>query len=422
VTNPLQQAVQWVLGLGAAAFLPVIILGVGVAFGMRPASALRSGLYIGIGFQGLNLVLGVLTGTMGPITRAMAAASGIKLDVLDAGWEMSSAAAWATPYAALVIPLGVVLNILLLRAKFTKTLNVDIWNYWHFLYASSLAYVITGNFLWGLFIALLYSAICLKVADWLSPIWQNYWDLQGTSCTTLGNTANIGAMSAFFGKIIDMIPGVNKVVITPAGIQEKFGVLGEPMFLGAIVGGGIAIIGRQKPDVVIKTAVAVSAVMVLMPRMVQLLMEGLRPIALAAQEKMKVSLKGQDVRIGMDVALGLGDPTVISTTLLMIPVKLLLAFILPGNRFFPLAGLASPYLPVFPSAFGKGNIWRSMIICTFITAITMYFGTWFAAESTAVIRWAGVKIPEGQLVAGAQGLHQAAVILVSRVLAPIFGK
>ena len=38
-----------------------------------------------------------------------------------------------------------------------------------------------------------------------------------------------------------------------------------------------------------------------------------------------------------------------------------LAFILPGNRFFPLAGLASPYLPVFPAAFGKGNIFRSVI-------------------------------------------------------------
>lgn len=366
--SQLLNAVRWVLNLGAATMLPIIILLVGLFFGMRPAAALRSGFFIGIGFQGLSLVLSLLTNTMKPITTALVQATGIQLDVLDVGWEMTSAAAWATPYAALVIPLGIALNVLLLRVNFVKTLNVDIWNYWHFLFASALAYVITGSFLWGLFIALLASVVTLKVADWLTPIWQKYWDLAGTSCTTMGNICNLRVMSAAFGKLIDVIPGLNKISITPAGIQEKAGALGEPMFLGAIVGGLVAALGKQKPAVILQTAAAISAVMVLMPRMVQLLMEGLRPIALAAQEKMKASLKGGgDVRIGMDVALGLGDPCVIATTLIMIPIKLLLAFILPGNRYLPLGSLASPYVPVFPSAFGKRNIFRSVLICTLIT-------------------------------------------------------
>lgn len=419
----LLKVVKWVLGLGAATLLPIIILGVGLLFGMKPARALRSGFFIGIGFQGLNLVISLLTTTLKPITDAMVSAAGIQLDVLDCGWEMTSAAAWATPYAALVVPLGLVLNVLLLRLKFTKTLNVDIWNYWHFLFASALAYVITGSFLWGLFVALAFSVVCLKAADWLAPIWQKYWDLEGTSCTTLGNTANLGVMSAVFNKILDFIPGINKVNITPEGIQKKAGALGEPMFLGAIVGGLIAAVARQTPDVILKTAVTVSAVMVLMPRMVQLLMEGLRPIALAAQEKMKASMKdGSSVMIGMDVALGLGDPCVISTTVIMIPIKLLLAFILPGNRYLPLASLASPYYPVFPSAFAKGNIFKAVLICTLITVVTMYLGTWFAVPSTEAVRWAGINLPEGQLVAGAYGIHQAIAIAVSKALAPVFGK
>jgi PTS system galactitol-specific IIC component len=420
--DSLFSAVQWVLNLGAGVMLPIIIFFVGLAFGMKASNAIRSGFLIGIGFQGLNLVLTLLTSTLRPITSAMVAATGVQLDVIDCGWEMTSAAAWATPYAAIVIPLGIALNLLLLKVKWTKTLNVDIWNYWHFLFASALAYVATGSFIWGLFIALALSAVTLKLADWMAPIWHEYWDLHGTSCTTLGNIGSTGVMSALFGKIIDIIPGINKINITPKGIQERAGILGEPMFLGGVMGALIAILGKQPADVVLKTGVTISAFMVLMPRMVQLLMEGLRPIALAAQETMKSRMKdGDEVMIGMDVALGLGDPCVISTTIIMIPIKLALAFILPGNRYLPLGGLASPYAPVFPSAFGKGNIFRSVLICTLITIVSMYLGTWFAAESTEAVRWAGMNLEEGTLVAGASGIHQAAMILLSRAVKPIFG-
>ncbi len=417
----LQNAVDFIFGLEAPTFLPVIIMGVGLIFGMKWQRALRSGFLIGIGFRGITLVLSILTTALRPVALGLSEGTGANLDVIGMGWEMTSTAAWATPYAALVVPLGILLNVVMLRMNWTKTLNVDIWNYWHFLFCSTLAYVITGSFVWGLFIALLASAVTLWVADWLSPVWQEYWDLYGTSCTTMGNTCSTGIQSWFFGALIEKIPVIRDIQISPEGIQQRFGTLGEPMFVGGIVGGVIAGLAKQPMNVVLQTVTSMAATLVLLPRMVQLLMEGLRPIALQAQDWARAHLGERQVLIGMDVALGLGDPTVIAAVIVLIPIKLVLALILPGNRFLPLASIASPYGPPFPAAFGKGNLFRAVLIGSLTTILGYYLTTWFAPESTAAIIWAGIPLEPGTKLGGAGGLHYLAVIMLSRLVAPLFG-
>lgn len=48
---------------------------------------------------------------------------------------------------------------------------------------------------------------------------------------------------------------------------------------------------------------------------------------------------GEDAEfnIGVDIALGVGDQATITCGAFMIPVCILLAFIFPGNHFFPVA-------------------------------------------------------------------------------------
>ena len=95
-----------------------------------------------------------------------------------------------------------------------------------------------------------------------------------------------------------------------------------------------------------------AAVMVLIPRMVGIMMEGLSPIGTAANAYMKKKIgEDADVYIGMDIALGLGDPCCITCTAIMIPLTIVMAFIIPDMRFFPLGILAevcylAPMCPV----------------------------------------------------------------------------
>lgn len=54
-------------------------------------------------------------------------------DTLEIGFAALGAASWTTPFAVLVIPAIIIANLILVRLKVTKVLNVDIWNFMHFL-------------------------------------------------------------------------------------------------------------------------------------------------------------------------------------------------------------------------------------------------------------------------------------------------
>ena len=76
------------------------------------------------------------------------------------------------------------LNFVLIRVKFTKTMNVDIWNYFQFVLGAAVAYYIM--LLMGVstvvaaVIATLFgvitSVIALKLGDVIAPYWQKYYD------------------------------------------------------------------------------------------------------------------------------------------------------------------------------------------------------------------------------------------------------
>ena len=58
--------VQCILNMGPTVILPITILILGLIFKIKFSKALKSGLTIGIGFVGINLVVNLLTTTLGP--------------------------------------------------------------------------------------------------------------------------------------------------------------------------------------------------------------------------------------------------------------------------------------------------------------------------------------------------------------------
>ena len=88
---------QTLLGVGPVVLLPLIILAVGLVFGVKPAKAFRSGLTVGIGFAGIKLVINLLSGSLGPAAKAMVERWGFSLDALDVGWGAIAAVTWASP-------------------------------------------------------------------------------------------------------------------------------------------------------------------------------------------------------------------------------------------------------------------------------------------------------------------------------------
>src|SRR5690606_22182598 len=108
--------------------LPIVIFILGLVLGLKPGKALISALTVGVAFVGLGLVIGLLIGALDPASQRLIANTGLQLDVVDVGWGVAAAIAFGTAVGALVIPLAFGVNILMLAMRWTKTLNVDMWN------------------------------------------------------------------------------------------------------------------------------------------------------------------------------------------------------------------------------------------------------------------------------------------------------
>ncbi len=81
----LKSAVDFFLGLGASVLLPIILFLLSMIFGAKPGKALRSSLMFGVGFIGLNLVIGLLMDTIGPVSQGMVKRFNLNLDIIDVG-------------------------------------------------------------------------------------------------------------------------------------------------------------------------------------------------------------------------------------------------------------------------------------------------------------------------------------------------
>jgi PTS system galactitol-specific IIC component len=145
------------------------------------------------------------------------------------------------------------------------------------------------------------------------------------------------------------------------------------------------------------------AVMELIPRITKLFIDGLKPIAEKTQEVVKRKFNGKKVYIGMSPALVIGHPTTLVASLILIPVALLLAVVLPGNEFLPLASLAGMfYIYVMILPYTKGNVVKTLIIGLIAVGIGLWFVTDMAPAFTQAAQTVyaqtsdpAAKIPEG---------------------------
>lgn len=183
----------------------------------------------------------------------------------------------------------------------------------------------------------------------------------------------MGIFAVPIDDLIEKIPGINKINITSEKIEEKLGVLGQPTILGAVLGFIIGLLAQYTVGASLQLAIQMAAVMVLMPMVVKLIMEGLIPISEAARNLLDKHFKGSDLKIGLDPALLLGDSQVIAASLIFVPLTVLIAVIVPGNQVLPFGDLATiGFFVAMAVGIHKGNLFRTLISGSVIMFITIW--------------------------------------------------
>lgn len=388
--------INFILDLGPSVMMPIIILVLGLALKQGFVKSLRAGLLIGVGFIGINMVIGVIFNSLGPVTQAFVEKTGASLDIMDVGWPISAALSFGTPIVPVVMPLILLFNVLLLALKITKTANVDIWNYWQLLFCGSIVYYSTGNSLvWAIIATLICELITLVLADKTQYQIENFFGLPGVSLPHVG-TVGWYPVAWLFNKILDRVPGINKIEINQEFIQRKFGFFGEPLFIGILLGGILSVLAGYDIGKILVTAITLGAVMLILPRMVSILMEGLIPLSEGAREFLNQRFPGREFYIGLDTAIVIGNPAVLTTAIIMIPITVLMAVVLPGNRMLPFTDLVMlTFILSFVVSTTGGNIFRSLIISIFIVPLCLWIATDFGVLQTVMGHAIGFEFPEG---------------------------
>ena len=407
----MEQVFSYIIGLGAAVMMPILFTILGVCIGIKFGKALRSGLLVGVGFVGLSVVTALLTSSLGEPLKKVTEIYGLSLQIFDMGWPAAASVAYNTSVGAFIIPVCLGINIIMLLTKTTKTVNIDLWNYWHFAFIGAVVYFATDNIWWGFFAAIICYIITLVMADLTCRQFQSYYEKMDGISIPQPFCQGFVPFALIINKALDMIPGFNRLDIDAEGMKRKFGIMGDPLFLGVIVGCAIGALackdGKELTDgipSILGLGIKMGAVMELIPRITSLFIEGLRPISDATRNLIAHRFKNSaSLNIGRSPARVIGQPTTLGVSLHLFPVILCLSVVLPGNQFLPLAYLSGRFylLPaVIPIT--KGNVPKTFIIGLVSLIVGLYFVTdlapFFTQAAQDVFVKTGdtaVKIPDG---------------------------
>jgi PTS system galactitol-specific IIC component len=421
------QFIEGILDLGPTIMMPIVLFVMALIFGQKVGKSLRHALMVGVAFIGIFAVLNATLGVIGPAVQALADGLGIETLGTDIGWPLASAITWSFSWAGLIIPVGFVINWIMLGFGWTKTFDADIWNYWHWTFTAAMTFIFTQNLWLAFALAIVVEVITLKLGDWTAPLTQKYFGIPGTSLPHT-ETVNWAPFNMAIEKaVLSKIPGLQKSKLDTENLRKNIGFWGEPMMLGFYIGVLLGLFIWAVSDyswkIVLELAVAIPALIFLEGRMIGILIDGLTPIVDGVRDTFAKSerFKGREILIGIDAGpIGLANPASVVVGMVGIVIYLLLTLLIPGFKILPLADLAIvPIYYMFAAAASKGNLWKTLINGTLSSILLLVLTTSFAEPLTEAAKFVEYGLPAGVLLVSS--LDVGAHLLPWMIVMPVVG-
>ena len=370
---------------------------------MKLKDAISAGITLGVAFTGMSMLIGFMSDAIGPAAKAMLTHTGINLPIVDGGWTTLSAIAWSWPYAFLMFPLMIGLNILMLIINKTKTFNADLWNVWGKIFTGvavaavskpyfgtaasiALAFVVAG-------IQIIFE---LKMADMYQYRIEKLSGIPGVTCTH-----KMGFTSIFMFPIdciLKKIPALNKR-FDAAALKDKIGIFAESHVLGFILGIIFGILARYSVAATLTLGIQASCALTLFPVISKYFMMALEPISSAISAFMNKKFDDRTLVVGLDWPFMGGANEIWLAVFWAIPVTLVFSMFLPGNEILPFAGIVNNAIAVAAFLVTGGNIIRMLILVTLFAPAYLWVGTIMAPFISDLARSTGaVALKAGELI------------------------
>ena len=389
--------IQYIVDLGSYVFVPILMCIIGLIFGLKPSKAIKAGITVGIGLIGVSIVSTLTADSLSPVINEMVKVLNLNLTAIDVGGSPAAAVGFGSLLGAALIIVILITNIVLVALKLTKTVNVDIYNFWYFAITAGFVQLLTGSYWLAILAGVTHAILGLKVADVMAHRTQEIIGIDAISIPH-GFAAASAPLFMLLDKVYDRIPYLkhrkeSEEESGEHGIGKVIGsVLGQPIYLGLIMGLLFGVVAgydfKGIADVTMKTA----AIMMLFPTMVKMIVNGLIPISNQAKKFFTTHFKDRELYIGLDSAVTIGHPVTISVGFLMIPVFMVFAAILPGNTTLPLGEVPfAAFYVCFATIVHRGNRKRTIISSLIFIPIVLWISSWAAPLFTELASNAGLS-------------------------------
>lgn len=387
--------------LGAAVFVPIMLFIIAMFMGVGGKKAFSSALLCAVGLTGFNLVIGSYGGIISPVVAQMVENAGVNLPVLDTGWQSTSVIAYSTQIGLIFIGVAIFLQIALFFVKWTNVFMAsDLWNNYSFMVWGSLLYALTGKIWLALALMVVQNLYILLFSEVAAKRWSTYYQYPNCCMTAPHHLESVPfaiLMNVLLGKI-----GFNRINLNAQQLQKRFGIMGEPMFIGLVIGALIAVIGYFNAlgelatwGVITSSAISTAAVMAVFPKVAGIFASAFTSLTDAYKKKAVASGAGREWYLSVNDAVGYGEPNTLVTGILLIPIMLLLAFVLPGNKILPMLDLvALPYMVEVFVAMSHGNIAKSLVSGAIWFSLGMLVCSNLAPVFTEVAVGAGFELSQ----------------------------
>ncbi len=395
----LQLLIQSFFQFQAYVMLPVIVFVIALISRMSLGNALLSSLKLAAGFAGIFIAFDFFVAQINPAVASLVEVRGLDFPILDVGWPPLAAITWASPLAHLSIPLIILINVVMLTTNLTKTIYLDIWNYWHFALLGAFVLGTSESLLLGLIATSLIAIYTIKMSDWTGVEVYRETGLEGI---TLSPLSSVGLLPYAVGMdwLIDKVPGLRSVTYNPEKRRSAPSIFGEPMVIGAIVGVILGLAASYSVKELLELSVHIAAVMFILPKCGGLIGEGMGAVSVTLRQRIVSRFpKKEGLLVALDTGVVMHHRSILTTGIILMPAAILIALVLPGNRTLPLGDLPSLISQVAVIVLVcRGNVFRSVLTGIPLVAGYLLIATKLAPMITQLSVQVGAAVPEGVLI------------------------
>ena len=359
---------------GTTIVIPTTIFIIALFVGYDPKKSLLYSLYAGIGLTGFSWIINKFTPIVIKIIYKMVNNTGIKRSVVDIGWEAGAVASFGSAIGLTFFIFGLLVEIILFATGITKVfMPSNLWNNFVFMLWGSLAFYVTHDWWLSLGLSFFMLLYTLLFAEIQADRWSTYY--KGKNITVCSAQNIVQTIPAILLDPLWNRLGFNRTTLTPTTLKHKLGIFGEPPILGATLGLFISLIANIKDlnqvsawEQIFQFTIQLSAVITIFPLIATVFNMAFTPLAEQIDKKSreKRAITGVEINpihdkkryfLAVDDSVGYGESATIISGIILIPIMLTLAFILPGNKTLPIVDLVLlPFMVESIVAITNGNI------------------------------------------------------------------